>query len=103
MLLEVRAVACGFALDIHLLRQAAIYKGLEAIINSRKGDGGNVFFCTNENLRGGRMVTLVEKNVVDFPTLRSEAMPAMADRLLVTAWAYFSRWHGFFKLSRKLS
>ena len=103
MLLEVRAVACGFALDIHLLRQAAIYKGLEAIIYSRKGDGGNAFFCTNENLRGSRMVTLVEKNVVDFPTLRSEAMPAMADRLLVTAWAYFSRWHGFFKLSRKLS
>ena len=95
MLLEVRAVACGFALDIHLLRQAAIYKGLEAIINSRKGDGGNAFFCTNENLRGGRVVTLVEKNVVDLTTLRSEAMPAMADRLLVTAWAYFSRWHGY--------
>jgi len=93
MLLEVRAVACGFALDIHLLRQAAIYKGLEAIINSRKGDGGNLFFCTNENLRGGRVVTLVEKNVVDLTTLRSEAMPAMADRLLVTAWAYFSQWH----------
>ena len=91
MLLEVRAVACGFALDIHLLRQAAIHKGLEAIINCRKGDGGNVFFCTNENLRGSRVVTLVEKNVVDLTALRSEAMPTVADRLLVTGRSYFSR------------
>jgi hypothetical protein len=83
VLLKIWAVPRGFALDIHLLRQAAINKGLEAIINSRKGDGGNTFFCTNENLRGGRVVTLVEKNVVDLTALRSEAMPAMADRLLV--------------------
>ncbi len=83
--LEVGAIACGLALYIHLLRQAAIHKGFEAIVNRGKGYCGNTFFRTKENLCGGRVVTLVEKNMVDLTALRSEAMPAVADRLLVTA------------------
>ena len=89
--LEVRAITCGLALHIDLLRQAAINKGLEAIINSRKGDRGNAFFRSKKNLCGRRVITFVEENIVHFPSLRSEAMPTVADRLLVTDWAYFSR------------
>ena len=89
--LEVRAITCGLALHIDLLRQAAIHKGLEAIINSREGDRGNAFFRSQKNLRGRWVITLVEKNIVDLTALRSEAMPTVADRLLVTGWSYFSR------------
>ena len=89
--LEVRAITCGLALHIDLLRQTAIHKGLEAIINSREGDRGNAFFRSKENFGCGWVVTFVEENIVHFPSLRSEAMPTVADRLLVTDWAYFSR------------
>ena len=81
--LEVRAITCGLALHIDLLRQAAINKGLEAIINSRQGYRGNAFFCSNENFGCGWVVTFVEENIVHFPTLRSETMTAVCDRLLV--------------------
>lgn len=89
--LEVRAITRGLALHIDLLRQAAIHKGLEAIVNSRQGYRGHAFFRAKKNLCGGRVITLVEKNIVDLSALRSEAMPAVADRLLVTGWSYFSR------------
>ena len=81
--LEIGAVACGLALHIDLLRQAAINKGLEAIVNSRKGDRGNAFFRSKENFGCGWVVTFVEENIVHFPTLRSETMTAVCDRLLV--------------------
>ena len=81
--LEIRAIACGLALHIDLLRQAAINKGLEAIINSREGDRGNAFFRSKENFGCGWVVTFVEENIVHFPTLRSETMTAVCDRLLV--------------------
>ena len=89
--LEVRAITCGLALHIDLLRQTAIHKGLEAIVNCRQGYRGNAFFRTKENFGCGWVVTFVEENIVHFPSLRSEAMPTVADRLLVTDWAYFSR------------
>ena len=81
--LEVRAITCGLALHIDLLRQAAINKGLEAIVNCRKGDRGNAFFRSKENFGCGWVVTFVEENIVHFPTLRSETMTAVCDRLLV--------------------
>jgi hypothetical protein len=81
--LEIRAIACGLALHIDLFRQAAIHEGLEAIVNSRKGDRGNAFFRSNENFGCGWVVTFVEENIVHFPTLRSETMTAVCDRLLV--------------------
>jgi hypothetical protein len=80
---EIWAVACGFALDIHLLGEAAFHEGLQAIVDSRQGNGGNALLGSYKNLGCCRVITVCEKHIVNLAPLWSEAMAAMADRLFV--------------------
>ena len=80
---EIWAVACGFALDIHLLGEAAFHEGLQAIVDSRQRDAGNAFLGSYKNLCCCWVITVCEKHIVNLAPLRGEAMAAVADRFFV--------------------
>ena len=91
---NIRAIAGRLALDIDLLGEAAINQRLEAVINSRQRDAGDALFGTDENLGGGRVVALIEEDIVNLAALGRKAMTIVADRLLVVGRHCFSRSHG---------
>jgi hypothetical protein len=101
VLLKIGAITRGLPLDIDLLGQSALNKCLQAIIDCRQRNSGNSFFCSDENFRRSGMIPLLEKHIINFTTLRSEAMAAMADRLFVSNRLKFPLRHESGKINRR--
>lgn len=86
VLLEIRAISGGLALDIHLDGQTAIHEGFKAVIDRGEGNRGHARLRPEKNLRGRRVIPLFQQYVINLPPLGRKSMAAMADRFLVTGF-----------------
>ena len=75
VILQIRAITGGGPIDVHLLDEIAIDQGIQAIVDCRQRDGGHVFFRTQKQFGGGRMVSLLEKDAKNLLTLLCQADP----------------------------
>jgi len=91
---DIRAIAGRRPLDIDLLGEAAIDQRLEAVVDCGQRNAGDALFGADENLGCGRVVALIEEDIVNLAALGGEAMTTVADRLLVVGRHYFFRRHG---------
>jgi len=94
VLLEIGAIARGFALDVNLLDEAAFDERLEAVVNSGQRDACHFLLGAEKHFGGCRMIAIREEHIIHLATLRREAMAAMADRLLVGCMHFRVLWHG---------
>lgn len=83
VLLEVWAVAGGFAVDVNLAHESATHQGFQAIVNRGERDCGHALFGAKKYFRCSGMVALLKENVKDFASLRGHSQPPIADRFLV--------------------
>ena len=75
VILQICAITGGGPIDIHLLDEVTIDQGIQAIVDCRQRDGGHVFFRTQKQFGGGRMVSLLEKDAKNLLTLLCQADP----------------------------
>ena len=78
MLAHVRAKPGGAAVELHLAHKAALYQGIEAVVNRGHGNVRGPAFDADEDLLGGRVVALFHQHAVNVLTLRGGAQAARA-------------------------
>ena len=73
VVLQIRAVARGGAVQIHLPDEAAVGEGFEAIVDGGEGDAGDFFLHAHEDLGGGGVVALGGEDFENLAALLGEA------------------------------
>lgn len=63
---EIGTVARGFAVEVDLADDAVLDEGLEAVVNSGEGYGGEDFFDPHEDLVGVRVIPFGHEDAVNF-------------------------------------
>ena len=58
VILKIRAVAGGRAVEVHLTDEAAVGEGFEAVVNRGEGDPGDFLLHAHEDLGGSGVVAL---------------------------------------------
>ena len=72
MLVHVRAVTHGGAVEIDLLDQGAFYQEIETVIDRRHRNIGHALFCPHENLLSRGVVALLHEHAIDMLALRGK-------------------------------
>jgi len=73
VLFEIRAIAGGSAVEIHLPDEAAVGEGFEAVVDGGEGDAGDFFLHPHENLGGGGVVALGGEDFENLAALLGES------------------------------
>ena len=81
MFAHVRAEPGGAAVELHLAHQAALYQGIEAVVNRGHGNIRCPAFDADEDLLGGGVVALLQQHAVNVLALRRKAETARAQPL----------------------
>lgn len=76
MLAHVRAKPGGAAVELHLAHEAALYQGIEAVVNRGHGNVRRSAFDADENLLGGGVIALFHQYAVNVLALRRGAQAA---------------------------
>jgi hypothetical protein len=72
VLVHIRAVSHGGAVEIDLLDQGAFYQEIKAVIDRGHRDIGHGLFCPHENLLSGGVVALLHQHAIDVLALRGK-------------------------------
>ena len=73
VLVEIRAEAGRFPVDMNSFDQATSNHGLEAVVDRGERDRGHPLLGPDEDLRGRGMIPLLHQHLVDMPPLGSES------------------------------
>ena len=82
MLLHVRAITRGRALEVHMADEPALDEGIEAIINRGHGDIRHPLFSADEYVFGRRMIPLLQQHIIDMLALRRKTKAARGQPLV---------------------
>lgn len=74
VLLQIRAIAGGGAVEIHLPDEAAVGEGFEAIVNGGQGNAGDFFLHAEKDLGRGGVIPLSRKGFEDLAALFGQAV-----------------------------
>jgi len=89
MFAHVRAEPGGAAVELHLAHQAALYQGIEAVVNRGHGNIRCPAFDADEDLLGGGVVALLQQHVIDVLALGREPEPTRRQAFAQAAARFF--------------
>jgi hypothetical protein len=77
--MQIRAEAGGAALEIHRAHEVALHQRFQAVVNRGERDAGQFGLNAGEYFVGGRVVPLLQQDVVDHLALGRRAEPAVSE------------------------
>lgn len=73
VIVQVRTVTTGRAVEIHLLYQTSLCQGFQTVVNRRQGDAWHVLLCPLEHFLHRGVIALPHDYIIHLPTLTREA------------------------------